>query len=57
MEAIKARIREGRWECTASAWVEADHNMPNTESMLRHIAYTRKYLSEKWRVQDFEIDF
>lgn len=57
MEEIKQRIREGRWECTASAWVEADHNMPNTESMLRHIAYTRKYLSEKWSVQDFEIDF
>ncbi len=57
MEAIKARIREGRWECTASAWVEADHNMPSTESMLRHIAYTRKYLSEKWGVKNFEIDF
>lgn len=57
MEEIKQRIREGRWECTASAWVEADHNMPNTESMLRHIAYTRKYLSEKWGLQDFEIDF
>ena len=57
MEEIRRRIREGRWECTASAWVEADHNMPNTESMLRHIAYTRKYLSEKWGVKDFEIDF
>lgn len=57
MEEIRRHIWEGRWECTASAWVEADHNMPNTESMLRHIAYTRKYLSEKWGVKDFEIDF
>lgn len=28
MERIKARIAEGRWEVTASAWVETDKNMP-----------------------------
>ena len=50
MEEIKARIREGRWEVTASAWVETDKNMPSTESLLRHIAYTKNYLQEVWGV-------
>lgn len=57
MERIKARIAEGRWEVTATGWVETDKNMPNTESLLRHIQYTREYLSEKWGVKDFAIDF
>ncbi|NLV91106.1 MAG: alpha-mannosidase [Firmicutes bacterium] len=42
---IKKRVKEGRWEVTASAWVEADKNMPNGESMARHILYTKQYLS------------
>ncbi|MEN6315078.1 MAG: glycoside hydrolase family 38 C-terminal domain-containing protein [Clostridiaceae bacterium] len=43
---IRERVREGRWEVTASTWVETDKNMPNGESLARHILYTRKYLSE-----------
>ena len=33
--------------------------MPNTESLLRHIAYSRKYLAEKWEIDpdSLEIDF
>lgn len=46
LEEIKRRVHEGRWEVTASAWVEADKNMPNGESMARHILYTRQYLSQ-----------
>ena len=57
MEEIKARIAEGRWEVTATAWVEPDKNMPNTESMLRHIQYTREYLTDVWGAKDFEVDF
>ncbi len=57
MEQIKARIAEGRWEVTATGWVETDKNMPNTESLLRHIQYSREYLSSKWGVQNFEVDF
>lgn len=41
---IKKRIREGRWEVTASTWVEADKNMIGTEAMARHILYTKEYL-------------
>lgn len=56
---IKQRIDEGRWEVTSSAWVETDKNMPNTESLLRHIGYSKKYLKEKWGIDEdkLEIDF
>lgn len=57
MEKIKARIAEGRWEVTASSWVENDKNMPGTEAMLRHIQCTRDYLGNVWGVKDFDIDF
>ena len=57
MEEIKSRIKEGRWECTASAWVETDKNMPSTESLIRHISQTREYLQNTWGVESFEIDF
>ncbi len=59
MERIKQRIQEGRWEVTATAWVETDKNMPNTESLLRHIKYTRDYMQEKWGVDpdSLEVDF
>ena len=59
MAEIQSRIREGRWEVTASSWVETDKNMPNTESLLRHIQYTKKYLVETWGIDadSLEIDF
>jgi alpha-mannosidase len=46
LEEIKKRVKEGRWEVTASTWVETDKNMPNGESLSRHILYTKKYLSD-----------
>jgi alpha-mannosidase len=59
MGRIKERIKEGRWEVTAAAWVETDKNMPNTESLVRHIQYTKKYLNEVWGVDkdSLELDF
>lgn len=47
---IKEKIKEGRWEVTAAAWVETDKNMPNTESLLRHISYTKDYMKEHWDI-------
>ena len=41
---IVQRNREGRWEVTASAWVEPDRNMPSAESTARHHLYTAAYL-------------
>ena len=59
MEAIKKRIAEGRWEVTASAWVETDKNMPDTESLIRHIRSTKNYLETAWGVnpEQLTIDF
>lgn len=59
MEEIRARIAEGRWEVTASAWVETDKNMPDTESLLRHIRVTRDYLRDVWGVdpESVKVDF
>ena len=59
MDEIKQRMQEGRWECSATAWVETDKNMPNTESLLRHISYTREYMHEHWNIDpdSLEVDF
>ena len=56
MPEIRRRIREGRWEVTASAWVETDKNMPDTESLMNHIVYTKKYLQEHWGVDPASLD-
>ena len=50
MARIRRRIADGRWEVTASAWVETDKNMPDTESLIRHIRLTRDYLERVWGV-------
>ena len=42
---IRQRVREGRWEVTASTWVEHDKNLSGTEAMLRHLLYSRQYLT------------
>lgn len=59
LEEIKQRVREGRWEITASTWVENDKNMPNGESLSRHILYTKDYLSRMFGISadELEIDF
>ena len=61
-ERIKERIREGRWEVLASTWVETDKNLPNGESLSRHILYTKQYFKETFDIPgsaltiDFEPD-
>ncbi len=59
LDEIRERVKEGRWEVTASTWVEADKNMPNGESMARHLLYTRQYLSNLLDVpkENFQLDF
>ncbi len=47
-ETIKRRIAEGRWEPTASMWVEGDKNLASGEILCRHMLYTRIYLKEKF---------
>ncbi|HBN86011.1 MAG TPA: alpha-mannosidase [Clostridiales bacterium] len=56
---IKQRVKEGRWEITATTWVETDKNMTNGESLSRHILYTKKYISELFGIDksEMKIDF
>ena len=59
LDAIRRRVKEGRWEVTASTWVEADKNMPSLESMARHALYTKRYLSRllELDMDGLELDF
>ena len=56
---IKKYVKEGRWEVSASTWVETDKNMPNGESLSRHILYTKRYLSKLLDLDptSLELDF
>lgn len=56
LEEIKERVKEGRWELAASTWVENDKNMPNGESMVRHITTTKQYLYKIFGVNPDEIN-
>ena len=44
---IKRRVKRGRWDVTASMWVEGDKNIISGESLCRHLLYTREYFKEK----------
>lgn len=59
LEEVRQRVREGRWEVTASTWVEPDKNMPNGESLSRHLLYTKQYLSHLLGIDpdSLKIDF
>lgn len=58
-ERIRRRVQEGRWEVTASQWVEGDTNLANGESISRHLLYTRRYFADKFGLtpEDVRIDF
>lgn len=62
LEPIRQRIAQGRWEVTASTWVEHDKNMAGTEAMLRQLICAKRYLSRLLGVDmdslnlDFEPD-
>ena len=59
LDDIAAKIQEGRWEVTASHWVETEKNIVSAESLCRHILYTRKYLKELFAIEpeDVRIDW
>ncbi len=58
-EKIRARVREGRWEVTASQWVEGDKNMVSGESLCRHLLYTRAYVQGRFGLgpEAVQVDF
>ncbi|OGV62633.1 MAG: hypothetical protein A3K19_08660 [Lentisphaerae bacterium RIFOXYB12_FULL_65_16] len=43
---IAERVSEGRWEVTASHWVENDKNIVSGEALCRHLLYTRRYMQK-----------
>ena len=58
-ERIKARVKEGRWEITASQWVECDKNISGGETLFRHLLYTREFMKEHFGMEpeDIPIDW
>ncbi|HRU01545.1 MAG TPA: glycoside hydrolase family 38 C-terminal domain-containing protein, partial [Victivallales bacterium] len=55
LDKIKKYVKEGRWELTASHWVENDANIISGEAMCRHLLYTRKYMKEIFGVKPEDI--
>lgn len=45
-ERIRARVAEGRWEVTASQWVEGDKNLASGEILARHLLYSRRWFAK-----------
>ena len=48
---IRERIRQGRWDVTASTWVEGDLNMACGEALVRQILHTRRYTTQQFGVE------
>ena len=59
LKQVKRRVKEGRWEVTASTWVENDKNMSGGEAMARQILYAKQYLSKLLDIREetLDIDF
>lgn len=56
---IRKKVAEGRWEVAASTWTETDKNLPNGESLARHILYTKQYLNKMFDIpqDELKLDF
>lgn len=50
-EAIKARVKEGRWEVDGAMWVEADCNIPSGESLVRQILKGEHFFETEFGVR------
>lgn len=59
LKQIQTKVKEGRWEVTASHWVEGDKNMVNGETLSRQLLYTRKYMKKLFDLnpEDIAIDW
>jgi len=50
-EMIKRRVKQGKWDVTASTWVEGDLNTASGEALVRQTLYAKKYIKEKFGVE------
>ena len=59
LERIAACVSDGRFEVTASHWVECEKNIVSGESLCRHLLYTRQYMRELFGLEpeDVPIDW
>ncbi len=51
-ERVRTRIAEGRWEAEGAMWLEADCNLISGESMVRQLFYGKRYMKEKFGVEN-----
>ena len=56
LEPIKELVHQGRWELTASTWVEHDNNMISAESTIRQIMYARELLQSLFDIDPDTLD-
>ncbi len=49
---VGERIKEGRWECEGSMWVEADCNLASGESLVRQILYGKNFFKDEFGVEN-----
>ncbi|MDD2706776.1 MAG: glycoside hydrolase family 38 C-terminal domain-containing protein [Verrucomicrobiae bacterium] len=47
-ERVKKHVRTGRWEITASQWVEGDRNLASGEALCRHMLQTRRFIRDEF---------
>ncbi len=52
---VAERVKDGRWEVTASHWVEGDKNLAGPESLCRHLQYTRDYMRTLFGLKPEEV--
>lgn len=49
---VGERIKEGRWECEGSMWVEADCNLSSGESLVRQVLYGKNFFLDEFGVEN-----
>jgi len=50
-EAIRSRVKEGRWEIVGGMWAETDANVPCGESFVRQLLYGKRYFMHKFGIE------
>ena len=49
-DAIKKKVKEGKWEIVGGMWLEPDCNLISGESWVRQILYGKRYFREKFGI-------
>lgn len=49
-ERVKKKVKNGQWEITGNAWVEADTNIASGESLIRQLLYGREFFMKEFGV-------